>query len=51
MKALMCALVLCVSAVPAMGQTPARAAAPAEQPAPAPRLGGIFKANPDLQSC
>ncbi len=52
MKALMCALVLCVSAVPAMGQTPARAAAPAEQPAPAPAPGsaGIFKANTDLQS-
>lgn len=52
MKALMCALVLCVSAVPAMAQTPARAAAPAEQPAPAPAPGsaGIFKANTDLQS-
>lgn len=52
MKALMCALVLCVSAVPVMAQAPARAAAPAEQPAPAPAPGsaGIFKANTDLQS-
>jgi len=58
MKTLLCAIALCVSAVPAMAQNQgqdrgaARAAAPAEQPAaaPAPGSAGIFKANTDLQS-